>query len=95
MHIPLTPFFVLWLLLAFTVLGLAVYRKLISGKEDENLHLADGPQASTQQVVVAHKLDVIDKWGKLLTVVAVAYGLLLVAIYTYQTWLSAGTTTGL
>ena len=95
MHINLMPFFVLWIALALAVLALAAYRKLISTKEDENLHLADGPSASVQQEVVAHKLDAIDKWGKLLTVIAVAFGLLLMSIYTYQTWLSSGTTTGL
>ena len=95
MRFNLTPFMVLWVLLALVVLGLAAYRKLISTKEDENLHLADGPAATLQQVAVTHKLDVIDKWGKLLTVVAVATGLLLAAVYTYQTWLGSGTTIGL
>jgi len=95
MHINLTPFMVLWVLIALVVIGLATYRKMISTKEDENLHLADGPAASVTQAALSHKLDVVDKWGKLLTVVAVAFGLLLGAIYTYQTWLGAGTTTGL
>jgi hypothetical protein len=40
-------------------------------------------------VGIAHRLDVIDKWGKLLTVIAAAYGLVLAIVYTYQTWVQA------
>jgi len=91
-----TPFAVLWALLAIVVLVLIAYRKIVSTKEDETIHLGSGSEGvPAQQVVIAHKLDVIDKWGKLLTVVTVAYGLLLFAVYTYQTWLSPGTRLGL
>jgi hypothetical protein len=41
------------------------------------------------QVGIAHRLDVIDKWGKLFTVIAAAYGLVLAIVYTYQTWVQA------
>ena len=94
MSINYTPLAVLWLLLAVVVLALIAYRKVVSTKEDETLHLGNAA-ASTEQLTVAHKLEVIDKWGKLLTVVAVVSGLLLAAGYTYQTWLSSGTPTGL
>jgi len=87
MNISFVPFTVLWALLAIVVLGLIVYRKLVSSKEEETLHLADAAEAS-HQAVIAHKLDWIDKWGKLLTVVALVYGLLLAAAYTYHVWLT-------
>lgn len=91
-----TPFTVLWVLLAAVVLGLIGYRKIVSNKEDETLHLGSGAEAiPAQQAAIAHKLDVIDKWGKLLTVVALLYGLLLLALYTYQTWLSPSSRLGL
>jgi len=91
-----TPFAVLWVLLAVIVLALIAYRKIVSNKEDETLHLGSGTEAiPAQQVEIAHKLDAIDKWGKLLTVVVVVYGLLLLAVYTYQTWLSPNTRIGL
>ena len=86
MHIDFTPFTVIWGVLAIVVLGMAFYRHSISTKEDEILHLGDAVQP-THQVQVAHKLDVIDKWGKLLTVVVALYGLLLVIAYTYQNWI--------
>ena len=85
---------VLWGVLAAVVLGLIAYRKVISSQEEETLHLENVQEVSHQEVI-AHKLDTIDKWGKTLTVLAVVYGLLLAAVYTYQTWLGTGTTTGL
>jgi len=94
MRINFIPFTVLWVLLTLVVLALIAYRKMVSVKEDETLHLGDA-MASTQQISVAHKLEQIDKWGKLLTVIALVFGLLLAGAYTYQTWLSAGTPTGL
>ena len=89
MNINFTPWAVLWSVLAIVVLVMAGYRKVISDKEDETLHLSN-PSASAQQVTVAHKLEVIDKWGKLLTIIAAAFGLLLGLAYTYQTWVQAG-----
>lgn len=88
MHIDFTPFTVVWGLLALIVLLMAGYRKMISSKEEETLHLAD-PVESTHQVEIAHKLEVVDKWGKLLTIVVAVYGLILAIAYTYQTWVQA------
>ena len=88
MHIDFTPFVVIWALLAVVVLAMAGYRKTISAKEEETLHLTD-PSETMHQVAIASKLDVIDKWGKLLTVIAAVYGLLLALAYTYQTWIRA------
>jgi hypothetical protein len=88
MHIDFTPFTVVWGLLALIVLLMAGYRKMISSKEEETLHLAD-PGESIHQVEIAHKLEVVDKWGKLLTIVVAVYGLILAIAYTYQTWVQA------
>ena len=90
MNISFVPFTVIWALLAMVVLALLVYRKLVSSHEEEALHLADATEAD-HQAVIAHKLEWIDKWGKLLTVVAVVYGVLLAAAYTYHVWQTMGT----
>ncbi|PWU06854.1 MAG: hypothetical protein C5B51_11535 [Terriglobia bacterium] len=96
MHINFTPFTVLWSLLALVVVALAAYRKVVSTKEDETLHLGSAAAAvSAEQATVANKLEQIDHWGKMLTVVAVVTGLILAAAYTWQTWLSSNTPTGL
>ena len=86
MDINLTPFAILWALLALVVLGLIAYRKMVSAKDDETIHVLNAA-VPAQQAAIAHKLDQIDKWGKLLTIVAVIYGLLLFVGYTYQTFM--------
>ena len=88
MTIYFASFVMLWALLAFAVLALLAYRKVVSYREEEALHLYDLVEIN-RQTGICHKLDVIDKWGKLLTITAFVYGLLLVAAYSYQYWLTA------
>ena len=90
MNISFGPFGVLWVLLAVVVLALIAYRKVVSLQEEETLHLGN-PAEANHQAVIARKLDWIDKCGKLLTVVAVVYGALLAAAYTYHVWLTMQT----
>jgi len=47
--------------------------------------------AVAQQSTVAEKLEQVDKWGKLLTIIVVVYGILLVAIYFYRFWVTSST----
>ena len=91
MNISFVPFTVLWALLAIVVLAFVAYRKIVSSQEQETLHLADAAEAN-HQAVIGQKLEWIDKWGKLLTVIAVVYGVLLAAAYTYHVWQTIGTT---
>jgi hypothetical protein len=83
------PFAALWAVMAMVVLGLFVWRKTVSSKEDDQLHVMGGAAVSQQQTQVAQKLDQIDKWGKTLTVITVVFGLVLAAAYIYQGWVSA------
>jgi len=84
MNINLMPYAVFWGVLAIVVLFLIVYRKQVSSREDDSLHLeGSGP---TEQVALAHRLASIDRWGKMLTIVAALYGVALAALYLYQTW---------
>ena len=64
-------FLILWVVLAVTVLALFVWRKTVARNEDDNLHVLDGAavQQTRQQAAVAQKLELIDKWGKILTIV--------------------------
>lgn len=84
----ITPYVVLWSLLGLVVLGLALYRKLITmHHEDEFVHLAAGEQALVlQQVVLSAKLDKIDRWGKVLTIATVVSGLVIAAAYMWAAW---------
>ena len=88
MHINFTPWMILWAALALAVLVMAGYRKIASVREDETLHLVN-PSESARQLAIFHELERIDKFGKLLTVVAAIYGLPLAIGYTYLTWVQA------
>jgi len=84
MNINLLPYALFWGVLAIVVVFLIIYRKSVSSREDDSLHLeGSGP---TEQVALAHRLAMIDKWGKTLTVVVAVYGVALAAIYLYQIW---------
>ena len=79
---------VVWLAIASAVIGLAVYRKLIARNEDDSIHIGEGDRPRVaMQAAIAGRLDLVDKWGKALTVIAVALGAILAAITVYQTWI--------
>ena len=87
MHIDLRPFLALWLLLAAAVIVVAFWRRSVAVHEDDTLHLRPEDLGTpAQQAVTGQKLQLIDKWGKLLTIIAVGYGLLLAALYLYKGW---------
>lgn len=90
MQINLIPFIVLWVLLALSVAVLIVWRKMVAANEDDSLHMLQG--AAAQQVSMAAKLEVIDKWGKILTVITVVFGVILGAVWIYQNWVTTSTT---
>ena len=74
-------------MLAASVLVLIVWRKIVARNEDDQLARA-ATEAVPQQAVVAHKLEVIDKWGKIVTAVTVVFGVLIAALFVYQTWVA-------
>ena len=86
------PFLVLWALLAVSVLALFIWRKTVSSHEDDHLHVLDGASVvkSAEQTVVAQKLDLIDKWGKVVTVLTILYGAALAGIYMWLSWIQNG-----
>jgi hypothetical protein len=90
-NINLLPYFVIWAVLAVVVLVLIVMRKSVASAEDDSLHVLHAGAVS-QQINVNHKLEVIDKWGKILTAVAVVFGLALAGLYMYQSWIQMSKT---
>jgi hypothetical protein len=81
MNFNFLPLLVVWTILALVVLAMFIWRRTVASNEDDSLHLMHG--TLSQQTTVAQKLDVIDKWGKILTVVTVLFGLLIVAAFVY------------
>jgi len=81
MNFNLLPLIVVWTILALVVLAMFIWRRSVASNEDDSLHLLHGTLSS--QTTVAQKLDVIDKWGKILTVITVLFGLLIAAAFVY------------
>jgi hypothetical protein len=77
----LFPLLVVWIVLALGVLALFLWRQGVARGEDDSLHVTHG--ALTDQTSLAQKLEVIDKWGKIMTVITVVLGLLIAAAYVY------------
>jgi hypothetical protein len=83
----MTPYVAIWSFFAAIVIGLAVYRKMLSVQEDDTLHISEGgARLIPEQIANAHKIEVVDKWGKILTAIVGIAGLILAAIYFYGVW---------
>ena len=75
-----------WVALTLFVISLAVFRKFAARSEDDLVHLSGSAvSVITHQTQVANRLDKIDHWGKLLTVVDIAFGVALLALSMYIT----------
>jgi len=83
----MTPIVMIWVVLGIATLGLALYRKLISAHEEDVIHLAAGEERQIPaQKALAHRLEAIDRWGKILTVVTLLIGVAIGIAYMYQAW---------
>lgn len=81
----MTTFVIFWAILGVATLALALYRKFVTMREDDYLHLSAGEERLIpQQVATFHTIGVIDKWGITMTIVTVILGLALAAMYLYQ-----------
>lgn len=84
----MTPIVMIWVVLGIATLGLALYRKLISANEEDVVHLAAGEERQIpEQAALARRLEAIDRWGKTLTIVTVAFGVAIGIAYMYQAWM--------
>jgi len=83
----LTFYLATWISLAVVVGVLAIYRNMMASHEDESIHVlgGDAPQVAAQ-IKLSHKLEVIERWGKILTTIVVVYGLAIGVMYMYYVW---------
>jgi len=81
----MTTFVIFWAILGLATLALALYRKFVTMREDDYVHLAAGEERLIpQQVATFKKIGAIDRWGVTMTIVTVVLGLALAALYLYQ-----------
>jgi hypothetical protein len=81
------PLLMVWVVFAGIVLVLLIHRFLLTVHEDTSIH-ADvaGQSLAERQAGIAHRLELIDYWGKLLTIVTLLYGLGIAGAYLYLAW---------
>ena len=84
------PLMVLWGLMAISVAVLAVMRKMAASNESDVIHVSD-KAFEDQQESIAHRLDKIDTWGKIVTAVTVVFGLCLLSVHLYNVWMQGQT----
>lgn len=83
----LTPLVTIWAVLAAVIVILLIYRSRLARQEDETLHVLDSDASKvSQQMTIAQKLEVVERWGKILTVIAVLYGLVLLGLFLWDAW---------
>lgn len=75
-----------WTVLLTAYVVLLIYRKQIEHSEDDTLHVMADSRVLTTQETIAHKMDVLDKWAKILITVVIVYGLIIAGIYCYHVW---------
>ena len=85
----MTAFVIFWAILGLATLALALYRKFVSMREDDYLHLSAGEERLIpQQVATFRKIGAIDRWGITMTILTVSTGLALAVLYLYRVAMS-------
>ena len=85
-----TMILIVWGAMALLVLMTAVYRKVIARQDDSMLHLHGNEGSLVQhQAEVAHRLELVDRFGKLSTIVVSLLGLAIAAAYFYDGWVKS------
>jgi hypothetical protein len=83
----MTPFLILWACVACAAIGIALYRKLLTRNEDDYIHVGEGTEKLVQQqTALAQRLEAVERWEKILIIVAAVGGVLLAAAYIYLYW---------
>lgn len=83
------PYVVGCAVLAAVVLGLAMYRRFLASHEDDSIHISHDVQMVSTQRALAQRLDVIDRWGKRLTIVLFAACVLVASAFAYKAWVDS------
>jgi uncharacterized membrane protein len=87
----LMPLVVLWAILAFFITVLAFYRRKLALNSDDTLHVLESDaKAVPMQQEMALKLNKLDRLGKMLTIVAVVWGLGLCIFFILDAFFNRG-----
>lgn len=79
-----TFYLIVWICLGIATLGLALYRKFLTMKEDDYIHIEAwrAPEVARQETA-ARRFHAIDRLGEVLTIVTIVAGLAIAVAYIY------------
>ena len=77
-----------WSVFLVAYVILLTHRKQMERSEDETLHVLADSRLVSMQEAIAHKLEVLDRWSKILLAVVIVYGLAIAGYYLYSVWQS-------
>jgi len=84
----LLPLTIAGCVLLIALVAMIIYRRAAASGEDDMLHVEDPTGAVTaRQTRLAQKLEKLDLWVKILTVIVILWGLGLGAAYLYNAWI--------
>lgn len=80
-------FSAIFVVLIAAIIVVAIYRARLSRKEQETLHvLGTDPAEISHKMTIAQKLFAVERWMKILTIVAVIYGIGLLGLFLWDAW---------
>jgi hypothetical protein len=81
----LSTLMVIWITATVILVGLLIYRALLSMKEDDQIFLGAGEQALEQkQLALVGKVQTIGRYSLIMGIVSVALLLVIAGLWTYQ-----------
>ena len=86
----LDPYVSIWVVLMVAVLAVVGYRMLVARRDDQSLDVTEeDSRVIEEQKQAIKKIRVIDRWGQSLTVLTIAYGLVIAVVYFANIWQEA------
>jgi hypothetical protein len=80
-----TPFVIAWAAMALCTAMLVVWRTVLGFNEDDSLHLSAGTRSmDQQQITKAHRIEAVEHWEKILSIVTAVYGAVLLGAFMYR-----------
>lgn len=81
----LSTLMVIWITATVILVGLLIYRALLSNKEDDQIFLGVGEQHMAQeQAALVGKMHVIGRYSLIMGIVSVVLLLVMAGLWTYQ-----------
>lgn len=77
-----------WSALVTAYIVLLVWRKQLERTEDDTLHVLADRSVLSAQESMAHKMDLLERWSRILISLVILSGLVIAGIYMYSVWVS-------